>query len=204
MSLALSLMDRRLGEHCFLPTTDWHSLGSNPGRDVDVSSVVFERKPMKRSMMLLVPLVFGCSMEKWSPEQWNSVSPSITGAVEFATRTAFQNEKVKPHVPEICNAMQGVSDVLSKIDDPNATFDMIREKALQAVKDRIPEGTARDVAILVVSQVLNITFMYVDDKYADLLNQDQSRIMHIISTAVANGINNACSDVSLSSFSFSR
>jgi len=154
--------------------------------------------------MLLIPFIFGCSMEKWSPEQWDSVSPSITGAVEFATRTAFQNEKVRPHVPDICNGMEGVSDVLSKINDPNATFDMIREKALQAVRDRIPEGTARDVTILVVSQVLNITFMYVDDKYADLLNQDRARVMHIISTAVANGINNACAGMSLSSFSFSR
>lgn len=138
----------------------------------------------------------------WSPNDWDRISPSITAATEWAARTALQNSKVGPYVPEICSTMTDVSNVLSEFDDPNATFDKIREVALDAVRDKLGPGPVRDTAVLVVDQILNMAFLYARDKYSDFIDQDQNRTMLIVSRAVAKGVQNACADMNLSSFEF--
>lgn len=148
----------------------------------------------------------GCSMQNgnWNPKDWETISPSVSAAAEFATRTALQNNQIKPHGAVICAAMHTVSNILSDFDDPNATFESVRNAAIKAIENSMIPGSARDAAIVVVDQMLNITFMYVRDKYEGLLEQDPTRVVIVVSKAIALGATNACRDFNLSSFEFNR
>lgn len=152
---------------------------------------------MKNQVKWVLVIVFstifsGCSSGKWSPDDWESVAPIIEITTDYTTRHLLQTVEFKPYSEQICSAINNVSNVLNKIDDPDLTFDKIRESAINAVKEKLPQGPARDAALFIVDNVLSRVYISVKNRYEEFLEQDQNRIMLIISMAVSSGMNKAC------------
>jgi len=152
--------------------------------------------------LLLFVLITGCSIQnKWTPNDWKTIEPSISAATEFAARTAFQNDKIKPIVPKLCESMPAVIVVLENFEDPDATLEGIKRAALKAIMDTLPPGNVRNTASLVVDQILSITFLYAKDKYTNLIEKDEAQVAIIIARGASKGMNNACK-TNISSFNF--
>lgn len=167
------------------------------------------RKMTVLTVVALMGMGSGCSMNNgggggWSPDDWSRIAPSISAATEFAARVALQSEQVKPYAHEICSTMRQVATDLENFGDVDATFDDIRNKARQAVMDHLPPGVARDVTLVVVDQVLTITFMYARDKFSDFIEKDETRTVVIVAHAAAKGVTNACASMDLSVFEFGQ
>ena len=150
---------------------------------------------MKLLVTLLVGLMFlgsiGCSQLN-TPEDWERVTPTVARISEIALLTAFSRDDVQENKEEICVAVNRVADVLENIDDPTAAFDEIRRMAIAAVEEQDLAPELKKIVILVVDQVLDVTFMYVETYYNDLIQEDRVRIVVMVTRAVADGFRSAC------------
>lgn len=151
------------------------------------------------AVALTVFSLTGCSMNSAA---WDTMAPTVTAATEFAARTALQHQRVIPHAAAICTAMESVSDALENLHDVDATFGGVIDAGRRAVWTSMPEGPIRDITIAVVDQILSMALIYAQDKYADFLEEDETKVTVIVAGAVAKGVVNACADLNLSSFSF--
>lgn len=141
---------------------------------------------------LLFLMVTGCG----GPiVNWEQAKPSISRFSEIAATVAFSSDTVKPHTAQICSVVSQVSSVLSQYDDPQATFAKVRELALSTI-GAIPETTVRAdvkrIASLVVDQVLDSVFSYVQESYSDMVKSDQAGVALSVARSVSDGLNQAC------------
>lgn len=160
------------------------------------------------SLTLLVAGNFGCSLLNPPGEpSWGEINRSVERFTELAARVAFVRDDVKPHKANICIAVKKILPLLETYEDSGATFDHLRSYVFEVIKDlpdEILNPEAKSICVLVIDQVLDIVFRYAKDSYVDLINQDEARMAITISRAVANGLNNACRDTSLQSFSVEK
>lgn len=148
----------------------------------------------------LVAITTGCSQFNWPSDNqnWDRINRNITNATELAATVAFARDDVKDHHEHICAAAQSVSTVLANFNDTDATFAEVREVALQAVKDMTSDSLpsyARPIAVLVVDQILDVVFVYVEGSYSDLVSSSEGVIAISVARAVADGLTAACNSV---------
>lgn len=152
------------------------------------------------SILVMVMLATGCSQLNPGPGDgqvnWDRINQRVENTTELTAMIAFSRDDVKPHQEAICNAVNEISRIVENYDDPAATFESVRSAALNAVKDLPPEilppGQAKQIAILVVDQVLDVVFTYVEDSYADLVGKNETRIVLSVTRSVASGLTSAC------------
>jgi hypothetical protein len=161
---------------------------------------------------LCLALLFGSGCSQLNPSpgdgqvDWDRVNRSVENMTELTALIAFARDDVKPHKEAICTAVAEVAPVLENFNDPDATFEKIRGVALNAVKeipsDVLPDGP-KQIAVLVVDQVLDVVFLYTRDSYTDLVNRNEAQVALSVAKSVANGLNSACGST-VSAFSTDR
>lgn len=152
--------------------------------------------------LLVLVLMTGCSQGD-GQANWDRINRNVENFTELTALIAFSRDDVKPHKESICAATSEVTNVLENFNDPDATFEAIRGAALNAIKDLpadILPGSARPIAILVVDQVLDVVFVYVEDSYMDLLEKNEAVIALNVAKSAARGLDEAC-DPTISPFS---
>ena len=133
----------------------------------------------------------GCSQLETS-EDWERVAPTVTRITEISFITALQVDGVKEHKAELCDVIYQVADVLDKIEDPTTTFDQLQQKALDVVNNSDLPPKVKQIALIVVDQVLDVTFRYVETYYNGLMQEDKIKVIVIVTKAVADGFRSAC------------
>lgn len=143
-------------------------------------------------LLLIVFMGTGCSQLE-NPNDWERVTPTVQRISEIALLTAFSRDDIKEHKDEICYAVNQVADVLENIEDPTITFEGIRLIAINTVRESLNlEPELEQLVLLVVDQVLDVTFQYVETYYNDLLQEDKFKIVVMVTQAIADGFRNAC------------
>jgi len=136
---------------------------------------------------------------------WDQVGATVEHFTELAARIAFANDAVKPYKNDICTAVDSIAPVLRDFNDPAATFNQVRDLAFQAISNI--EGLTdevKEIIKVVVDQVLNVVFVYVQDSYNDLINNDTTQIVLLVSKSIANGLDAACAGGGLETFSVTK
>lgn len=152
---------------------------------------------MKKLLIGIMVAVFalgsvGCTQLE-NPEDWERVTPTIKRVSEIALLTALQRPDVAERKNEICGAVYNVADVLDNIENPDATFDQIRQIALDAVNGMVDlDPELKQIVLVVVDQVLDVAFQYVETYYNGLLQEDKVKIVIMVTRAVADGFRSGC------------
>ena len=144
-------------------------------------------------VLCLMPMLGACTTG--NGVDWETAAPIIENISAIGAGIAFAQPDVAEHKKEICTAVAAVTDVLENYDDPNATFESIRQVALDAVRNLPPEVLSdelKPLVITIVDTVLNTAWLYVKDNYQELIEQDQAKTVILVATSVARGINTAC------------
>jgi hypothetical protein len=146
---------------------------------------------------------FGGSRDSGQDLDIRDYADDIQRFTELAASVAFLRDDIKEYKEPVCSAVSEVVKVLENIHEPEATFALIREAALNAIQnfehpDFIPP--IKHVTTLVVDQILNAVYNRVEGRFGNLLERADAVI--VLSNAVATGLNNACiSAMSISTFS---
>ena len=139
---------------------------------------------------LVMVLFSGCNQP--TKPNWELITPFVQAAAQQGATIAFAQPSVSLHKEEICVAVTQVADVLEQFNDPNATFDLLRQKMLAELdKITLPEPT-KQIVVSVVDSVVSVAFACVKTNYSDLINTDQAQAVLIISKATAAGLQSAC------------
>ena len=145
--------------------------------------------------LMLLPTLSGCSLNNGpgtGPPDWDRMAPVIQSRVRVVAAFAFTMQKVKPHKEGICKGAEQLSDFLNNYQDEDATFDTLRKAAMDYLDVAIEDPAVRETMIIVVDMVLTESFNYAWLHYMDLVNTDQAKAAHLIASAVANGLLEAC------------
>ena len=150
-------------------------------------------------LCLLVPflsLTVGCSqLNPPGGTDWDRLTLVVEDVTELSARVLFASSSVQPYKDNICKGVGYVAPVLSNFEDPDATFEKLQETVAQAIME-IPSDILNDelkmLLVTVMDNVLDYVFLYVRDSYADLVNQDEARVVLLMSRAIANGLTKAC------------
>lgn len=152
----------------------------------------------KTSIGICLMLLGAMVLPACSTADWETAAPLIENVSTIAATIAFAQPDVAEHKAEICEAVAAVTGVLENYDDPDATFASVRQVALDAVRN-LPADVLSDelkpLVITIVDTVLNTAWLYAKDSYSDLVNQDEVRMVLLVSSSVAKGINTACGPV---------
>ena len=140
----------------------------------------------------------GCQMG------WEQLTPTIGRVSEIALVTAFSREDVKIHKAEICNIVDKVADVLDNIDQPDITFDQIRDISRQTIVNMNINADVTIITLIVADQVFDVAFQYVETYYNDLLQEDRVKVVIGVARAISNGFRNACDGLSTHNLKTSR
>jgi len=141
----------------------------------------------------LISLSGGCASTNWTV-----VSPIIEHVSATGARIAFTSPEVANHKPEICMGVSYVAEALEDWDDPNATFEQLRQLTLEAL-DKLPlTPNIQPVVVVVVDGVMTSTVGYFNTFYSGLIEKDEARAVLAIARAVSRGLNSACGESGLS------
>lgn len=148
-------------------------------------------------------LTSGCSLiQPGEKPNWEQIASTVENLTELGARIAFQYENVKPYKDKICVTIEYLAPVLKDFDNPEATLEDLKQlaaMAIQNVPSNILDDEAKNVAVMVMNQVFDMVFNYVKDSYADLLEQDETKVVLLVSRAVSTGLERACGNGSLRS-----
>ncbi len=152
--------------------------------------------------LLMVPM--GCHQPAggWN---WEESAPVIESVTTIAARIAFAQPDVQPHQAQICEITGQIVVVLDNYNDPDATFETMRQVALDVIRDLpddVLDANGKTITITIVDSVLNTAWIFVRTHYEDFVDQNETQAAIAVANAVAKGINVACTEV-LSANTFS-
>lgn len=124
-----------------------------------------------------------------SPEE---LAQRVENTAHLGATLAFQMESVKQYKNQVCEIIEKTAIVLQSIDDPNASFDLIRQKVLEKVFSPIENDNLRDAVASILVLTFNESFHYVETHYKNLLEKEKTKTVLTVSKAIAQGLKRAC------------
>lgn len=155
-------------------------------------------KILALTLMVSLSPILGCSLMNPGPgnggnggiSEWEKMAPIIQSRVRLVAAFAFTMEQVKPHKDAVCQATLLIGEFLNNYDDRDATFATLRAAVMQYLNTLDP--SIREPAKIIVDMVLTEAFNYAWQHYENLINLDQTKVVLIVSDAVAQGLTEAC------------
>lgn len=139
----------------------------------------------------------GCSMNNggWGGKTIDDFAPVIANVTATGARLAFLQDSVKPYRDQICDAVEQIAPLLENYNDPQATFESVRQETHRYIQelppDILPED-AKEITLAIMDSILDTAFMYAEGHYRDLIDKNEAHVALEIARAVARGLNRAC------------
>lgn len=154
-------------------------------------------KKVLLSLLVMIGLVAApsCSQQNGNTWDWDQAAPLIENATTLAATLAFAQPALAEHKEVVCTVALKVSEVLESYNDADATFESVRQLALDTVRNLPPEVLSDELKPLVITAVDTVmsgAWLFVRQHYLDMVENNEAQVALTVAKAVARGLTNAC------------
>ena len=147
--------------------------------------------------IFLIAIMF-CTLACNQPSnQWNwkQVTPLIENVTTITAQIAFAQPNIQPYKEKICKATLIVADILNDYNDSDATFNTIRQLALDTINNLssdILDNNLKPIVIVTIDSVINGSWLFVKRYHSNMIENNETRIVLIVAKSIAKGVSDVC------------
>ena len=120
---------------------------------------------------------------------FDQVAPTVQRATSLIAQVAFSDPRIANRKVKVCAATDAVVEFLILYNDPEATYDKLKDEVLKVIHNQPSEN----LIIQVVTEfILDSAWAHVRENYAEFVEQNETQTVILLTKSVAAGLQQAC------------